>query len=256
MPRQPRDPRRHPRPVPRHRGRTARTADGRARQGDGRSPAARWCFPAGGSIRAITRWPRDLGGDPTTSRGADRRDPRDDRGSRPADRADADARCTARWRRCAPRCMPGTTFGEALRGARRSRSISTRWCRFARWLPAHAHMRIFDTRFYLARAARRTRRDAEVDATENVRLFWATAQTVLDDADAGRATIIFPTRRNLERLARFAEFRRGGRRRARASDPHRHAVDRSSATASSISAFPTISAIRSRPSAMTSAMRG
>ena len=76
---------------------------------------------------------------------------------------------------------------------------------FARWLPAHAHMRIFDTRFYLARLPANAP-EAMVDATENTRLFWATAQSVLDDADAGRATIIYPTRRNLERLARFASF--------------------------------------------------
>jgi len=76
---------------------------------------------------------------------------------------------------------------------------------FARWLPAHAHMRIFDTRFYLAQLPA----DAPeplVDDTENVRVFWSTAQDVLDDADAGRAHIIFPTRRNLERLAQFGSF--------------------------------------------------
>jgi 8-oxo-dGTP pyrophosphatase MutT (NUDIX family) len=76
---------------------------------------------------------------------------------------------------------------------------------FARWLPAHAHMRIFDTRFYLARwpdgAA-----EPQVDATENVRLLWASAREVLADCDAGRATVIFPTRRNLERLAQYASF--------------------------------------------------
>ena len=76
---------------------------------------------------------------------------------------------------------------------------------FARWLPAHAHMRIFDTRFYLARLPGDAP-DPVVDDTENVRVFWATAQTVLDDADAGRVRILFPTRRNLERLARFASF--------------------------------------------------
>ena len=75
---------------------------------------------------------------------------------------------------------------------------------FARWLPAHAHMRIFDTRFYLARAPDGF--EAQVDDTENVRVFWATAQAVLDDADAGRAHIIFPTRRNLERLAQYASY--------------------------------------------------
>lgn len=74
---------------------------------------------------------------------------------------------------------------------------------FARWCPAHPHMRIFDTRFYLARLPDGAP-EPRVDATENVRLFWATADAVLADAAAGRARIIFPTRRNLERLARFA----------------------------------------------------
>ena len=76
---------------------------------------------------------------------------------------------------------------------------------FARWLPAHAHMRIFDTRFYLARLPADAA-DAVVDDTENVRAFWSSAQRVLDEADAGRAKIIFPTRRNLERLAQFGSF--------------------------------------------------
>lgn len=76
---------------------------------------------------------------------------------------------------------------------------------FARWLPAHAHMRIFDTRFYLARAPENAAA-ATVDATENVRLFWASAAQVLAECDAGRATVIFPTRRNLERLAQYHSF--------------------------------------------------
>lgn len=75
---------------------------------------------------------------------------------------------------------------------------------FARWLPAHAASRIFDTRFYLARLPKDVPA-ARVDATENVRLFWSTAADVLADANAGRATIIFPTRRNLERLAQFTD---------------------------------------------------
>ena len=75
---------------------------------------------------------------------------------------------------------------------------------FARWLPAGVHHKVFDTRFYLARAPH----DAEpvVDGNENVRVFWASARAVLDAADRGEATIIFPTRRNLERLALFASF--------------------------------------------------
>lgn len=76
---------------------------------------------------------------------------------------------------------------------------------FARWLPAHAHMRIFDTRFYLARWPDGAP-EPEVDDTENVRLLWASAAEVLADCDAGRAKVIFPTRRNLERLAQYRNY--------------------------------------------------
>ncbi|MHA6719098.1 NUDIX hydrolase [Sphingomonas sp. RS6] len=75
---------------------------------------------------------------------------------------------------------------------------------FARWLPHGLPHRVFDTRFYLARAPR----DAEpaVDGGENVRLIWARAADMLDAASSGAARLIYPTRRNLERLARFASF--------------------------------------------------
>lgn len=75
---------------------------------------------------------------------------------------------------------------------------------FARWLPAGVRHKVFDTRFYLARAPEGA--EPVVDGNENVRVFWASAQAVLDLADRGEATIIFPTRRNLERLALFASF--------------------------------------------------
>lgn len=80
---------------------------------------------------------------------------------------------------------------------------------FARWRPAHATMRIFDTRFYLARLPVASPAPS-VDATENVRLLWSSAQGVLDmvdtAADAGAAHIIYPTRRILERLAQYDGF--------------------------------------------------
>ncbi|MES2420114.1 MAG: NUDIX domain-containing protein [Pseudomonadota bacterium] len=98
----------------------------------------------------------------------------------------------------------GIAFAEALAEAGASLDLDA-LTYFARWRPAHAHARIFDTRFYLARLPTDAP-EARVDATENVRLFWATAADVLAEADAGRATIIFPTRRNLERLAQFAGF--------------------------------------------------
>ena len=77
---------------------------------------------------------------------------------------------------------------------------------FARWCPRGMdHSRIFDTRFYLADLGTG---DVEIaiDRTENTRLFWTSAQAALDAADAGDISLIFPTRRNLERLALFATF--------------------------------------------------
>jgi hypothetical protein len=77
---------------------------------------------------------------------------------------------------------------------------------FARWRPSRrvAH-RIFDTRFYLARLPDDAPA-ARPDGGESVRLLWACAAQVLADADAGLVQIIFPTRRNLERLAQFGSF--------------------------------------------------
>lgn len=76
---------------------------------------------------------------------------------------------------------------------------------FARWCPRHASMRIFDTRFYLARLPENAP-EPRVDATENSRVFWASAAEVLAMCDRGEAAVIFPTRRNLERLAQYASF--------------------------------------------------
>ncbi|MFN3727336.1 MAG: NUDIX hydrolase, partial [Allosphingosinicella sp.] len=41
---------------------------------------------------------------------------------------------------------------------------------------------------------------------EVTRAFWASAHEVLAELDAGNAHAIFPTRRNLERLARYGSF--------------------------------------------------
>jgi 8-oxo-dGTP pyrophosphatase MutT (NUDIX family) len=76
---------------------------------------------------------------------------------------------------------------------------------FARWRPKHKHMRVYDTRFYLADLGTGAV-DLLVDQTENTHLFWASAAEALDLADNGRIKIIFPTRRNLERLAQFSSF--------------------------------------------------
>ncbi|PBN43887.1 NUDIX domain-containing protein [Sphingobium sp. D43FB] len=72
---------------------------------------------------------------------------------------------------------------------------------FARWHPAPFDQatRIFDTRFYIARAP--DGQMATVDTTENVKLFWSGATATLAQCDAGEGKVIYPTRRNLERLA-------------------------------------------------------
>ena len=75
----------------------------------------------------------------------------------------------------------------------------------ARWLPNVQHARNYDTRFYLARHSDDGPAPC-VDATENVRLFWASASEVLARAERGEAQLVYPTRRNLERLARFPDF--------------------------------------------------
>jgi len=85
--------------------------------------------------------------------------------------------------------------GEPMRGELRLDALVP----FTRWLPRSVPHRVFDTHFYLARAPEGC--EPVVDGSENVRVFWMTAQGVLDAADAGTAHIIFPTRRNLERLA-------------------------------------------------------
>lgn len=77
---------------------------------------------------------------------------------------------------------------------------------FARWFPKNERLsRIFDTRFYLADLGTGAV-DITVDATENTKLFWTTAQDALNAAKRDEITIIFPTRRNLERLALFDSF--------------------------------------------------
>jgi 8-oxo-dGTP pyrophosphatase MutT (NUDIX family) len=76
---------------------------------------------------------------------------------------------------------------------------------FARWRPNFKESRVFDTRFYIARAPDDLP-EAIVDATENVRTFWGSAEETIDAALRGDVHVIFPTHRNLERLAQFSSF--------------------------------------------------
>lgn len=108
----------------------------------------------------------------------------------------------AREMRC--RLLEGEAFGGLLADYRMELDLD-RLVPFARWCPNHNHPRNYDTRFYLARLPDGSH-DPQVDATENVHLLWAGAQDVLDRAEHGEFRLIFPTKRNLERLARFPDF--------------------------------------------------
>ena len=74
---------------------------------------------------------------------------------------------------------------------------------FAHWCPMADGA--FDTRFFITDLGTGAV-EIEVDATENTRLFWASAAEALARADAGDLSVIFPTRRNLDRLAQFASY--------------------------------------------------
>src|SRR3546814_7154966 len=78
---------------------------------------------------------------------------------------------------------------------------------FARWLPPSRRLIwIFDTRFYIARAPEDAPMPFLPDGRETTRIFWTRPQDMLESAGQGAAQIIFPTRRNLERLAVHADY--------------------------------------------------
>lgn len=78
---------------------------------------------------------------------------------------------------------------------------------FARWCPNFKEARTFDTRFY-AVAAPPHRHELTVEEAEHSHIFWSSAEETLALADRGEVSVIFPTRRNLERLARESDFAR------------------------------------------------
>jgi 8-oxo-dGTP pyrophosphatase MutT (NUDIX family) len=76
---------------------------------------------------------------------------------------------------------------------------------FARWKPAFQHARRFDTCFFVARApAGDWLPRAQAGECEDA--LWLSAGEVLARIGRGEASAIFPTMRNLERLAAHANF--------------------------------------------------
>ncbi len=108
----------------------------------------------------------------------------------------------ARWPDWRAALHKGAPLSELLR-TEQVRLDLARLTPFARWRPNFPEMRIFDTRFYLAKAPDDGADPGEADGGETTRVFWTTPQDMLATAGSGGAHIIFPTRRNLERLAAF-----------------------------------------------------
>ncbi len=88
---------------------------------------------------------------------------------------------------------------------------------YAHWCPPWD--KGFDTRFFVTDLGTGAV-DVTVDATENTRLFWTSAEEALAMAARGEIAVIFPTRRNLERLARY------GSHEDAIADIARHPVER------------------------------
>ncbi len=76
---------------------------------------------------------------------------------------------------------------------------------FARWCPNFKEARTFDTRFFAVEAPEHGH-ELTVEAAEHSHIFWASAHETLAMADRGNVSVIFPTRRNLERLASAPTF--------------------------------------------------
>lgn len=110
-----------------------------------------------------------------------------------------DAAALAAWRAA---LADGADFA-ALLAAAGCRVALDALVPFARWMPNMRETRRFDTLFFAARAPD----DAVAvhDGTESVHAAWLSPQAFLDEADGARFSVIFPTRRNLERLAHFAD---------------------------------------------------
>jgi len=89
---------------------------------------------------------------------------------------------------------------------------------FARWKPAFHHARRFDTRFFIARApSGEWLPRPQAGECEDAQ--WLSAAEVLDRISRGEASAIFPTLRNLERLAAHRDFA------AIHADAHAHPVE-------------------------------
>ena len=103
------------------------------------------------------------------------------------------------------RALLGGTLLSDILTARGDRIALESFVPFARWCPNFKEARTFDTRFY-AVAAPPHSHELTVEEAEHSHIFWASAEATLAMADRGEVSVIFPTRRNLERIAQAADF--------------------------------------------------
>jgi 8-oxo-dGTP pyrophosphatase MutT (NUDIX family) len=76
---------------------------------------------------------------------------------------------------------------------------------FARWVPKFHAVRRFDTLFFIVKAPAGDWQPSVIEG-ECSGAYWLTAAEALGREQRGEARLIFPTRRNLERLAQHADF--------------------------------------------------
>lgn len=100
--------------------------------------------------------------------------------------------------------LAGTLLSDIL-AARGDRIALESFVPFARWCPNFKESRTFDTRFYAVVAPPHSH-ELTVEEAEHSHIFWASAKETLTMADQGDIAVIFPTRRNLERLAQVHDF--------------------------------------------------
>ena len=75
------------------------------------------------------------------------------------------------------------------------------------WVTPDGLHKRYDTRFFVARAPEAQLSSLAHDEVEMTASRWTSPQAALDAAAAGEVTIIYPTRKNLEALARYADTR-------------------------------------------------